>query len=220
MCRVKPYLVSFILAGILLAGCISGDAENPSPFTLTSTTGCNIIQLSRDSFHSPKKAALLSTFLPGGGQAYNRKYWKIPIIYAAGAAGGYFIHTNLKEYRQFRTAYINKTDDDPNTTDDYPELSAQQLQVYRDYYRRNTELSVIFTTAFYLLQIIDATVDAHLFDFDVSNRLSLSVSPVAMYMGPDPKTFPLGFSVAWKFNQPSGMLYKRLPASVCDVLHY
>lgn len=127
--------------------------------------------------HSPRKAALLSAFLPGAGQAYNKKYWKIPVVYAAGAAGGYFIHTNHLEYKRFRQAYINKTDDDPDTIDEFPQNSAQQLKVYRDLYRRNMEFSVILTAAAYMLQILDATVDAHLFDFDVSDDLALKIQP-------------------------------------------
>lgn len=131
----------------------------------------------KDTVHSPQKAALLSAFIPGAGQVYNKKYWKVPIIYAAGATGGYFIWSNHQEYKRFRQAYIYRTDDDPDTVDEFPQASAQQLQVYRDSYRRNMEFSVILTTAAWLLQILDATVDAHLFDFDVSDNLSLSVKP-------------------------------------------
>jgi hypothetical protein len=133
-----------------------------------------------DTVHSPKRAAILSAILPGTGQAYNRKYWKMPLVYAAGIAGGYMIHSNAAEYQKYRKAYIQRMSDDPDPgyEDPFPFLSAQQLRVYRDVYRRDMELAVILTTAAYLLQILDATVDAHLFNFDVSNNLAVQWRPV------------------------------------------
>lgn len=131
----------------------------------------------RDTVHSPRKAALLSALLPGAGQLYNKKYWKMPLIYGAGAAGGYLIHSNYSDYSKFRKAYIYRNDDDPATTDDFPQLDGEQLKVYRDNYRRNMELSVILTTAVYLLQVLDATVDGHLYDFRVSKEMVVQASP-------------------------------------------
>ena len=156
----------------------------------TGVFSMNLNGWGRDSVHSPKKAALLSALLPGTGQAYNRKYWKMPIVYVAGAAGAYFIIDNARSYKSFRQAYIYRMDEDPATIDDYPQLSAQQLQVYRESYRRNMELSVIVSAAVYLLQILDATVDAHLFDFDVTNDLALKWRP-AMFLD---KGYTYGFS--------------------------
>jgi hypothetical protein len=133
--------------------------------------------VSKDSLHNPKKAAILSACLPGAGQAYNKKYWKMPIVYAAGFAGGYMIHTNHQEYKKFRMAYIYRTDTLESTVDDLPKYSEQQLKVFREYYRRNLELSVLLTGVVYLIQILDATVDAHLFDFDVSNNVAVHCRP-------------------------------------------
>lgn len=153
-----------------------------------------------DTVHSPRKAALLSTLLPGAGQAYNRKYWKMPLIYGAGIAGGYLIHTNVVEYKRYRQAYIYRSDTLASTVDDLPMYNAQQLKVFRDYYRRNAELTVIATAAVYLLQILDATVDAHLFEFDVSNNLALQVFPGSTDGLPGkPGAFALGLSLSVKF---------------------
>ena len=135
----------------------------------------------RDSVHSPRKAALLSALLPGAGQFYNKKYWKMPLIYGAGAAGGYLIHTNYSDYSKFRRAYIYRNDNDPATVDDFPQLDGEQLKVYRDSYRRNMELSVILTTAVYLLQVLDATVDGHLYDFRVSKEMVVQAYPGLWY---------------------------------------
>jgi hypothetical protein len=132
--------------------------------------------------HSPKRATIYSAVLPGLGQAYNQKYWKIPIVYAVFGTLYYFIHTNGKEYRQFRDAFnIVASGDTLNfPTNSYIiryNANLDQLRAGRNYYRRNLELSYIITGALYILQIIDANVDAHLHDFDISDDLSLSIEP-------------------------------------------
>ena len=134
-------------------------------------------------WHNAKKATLYSAVLPGLGQAYNRKYWKIPVIYAGFGALAYFITTNTRNYRDFRTAYnIVYTSD--TTAFAGNELVVKynanltQLQEGRNYYRRNTELSWIIAGVLYLLQIVDASVDANLYNFDVSDDVSLQFTPV------------------------------------------
>jgi hypothetical protein len=155
----------------------------------------------RDSVHSPKKAAILSACLPGAGQFYNRKYWKMPLIYAAGSVGGYMIAYNHGKYSSFRKAYIWRNDDDSLTIDNFPQYDGEQLKVFRDSYRRNMELSVILTTAIYLLQILDATVDGHFFDFKVSQDMVLRFDP---FIRPSALAFSkspvLGASFTLSFN--------------------
>jgi hypothetical protein len=165
----------------------------------------------QETEHSPRRAAILSAIVPGTGQAYNRKYWKMPIVYAAGITGGYLISSNHKEWKIYRQAYIFRTDDDPDTMDDFPNYTAQQLRVFRDYYRRNMELSVMLSTAVYLLQILDATVDAHLFDFDVSNNLALRFEPfvIPAFAGSD-RGVIAGGSLSLRFLHRRG---GRLPVS-------
>jgi hypothetical protein len=142
--------------------------------------------------HSPKKASLYSAILPGFGQAYNKKYWKIPIVYAGFAAFGYFIDWNNKNYNINNKAYKDLTDKDP-ATESY--LKLKQISYYdldnpndiaalkkgltsnQDYYRRNRDLLIILTFAFYGLNILDASVDAHFFNFDISDDLTMKVQP-------------------------------------------
>ncbi len=158
----------------------------------------------KDSVHSPRKATLLSAFLPGAGQFYNKKYWKMPLIYGAGAVGGYLIHTNYNDYSRFRKAYIYRSDDDPDTNDDYPQYDANQLKVYRDSYRRNMELSVILTAAVYLLQVLDATVDGHLYDFKVSGDMVFQARPEVRFrteMGIASPCVGLAFSIPLKIRR-------------------
>jgi hypothetical protein len=132
--------------------------------------------------HSPTKAAILSAALPGLGQAYNKKYWKIPIVYAGFAGLGFWIGTNVKNYRTYREAYQYRLDGKPETIDQFVgQYQDDDLKTLKNFYRRNMDLSIILTAVWYSLNIIDAAVDAHLFEFDVSDNLSLRVEPVLEY---------------------------------------
>jgi hypothetical protein len=127
---------------------------------------------------SPMKALVFSAVVPGLGQAYNKKYWKIPIIYAATGTTIYLFSSNNKTFRQYQTAYRYRTDADSlGTEDEFPDLSDDQILEYENHYRRNRDLSAIFTLLFYTVNIVDAYVDAHLSTFDVSDDLTLHVSP-------------------------------------------
>ena len=156
------------------------------------TTKIKEVPVDAEEVHSPKKATIYSAVLPGLGQAYNKKYWKIPIIYAGFGTIGYFIGWNNGFYSTYKLAYSDLTDDDPDT-DSYLDLEATQyydlddptdfnnfksgLSKQQDYYRRNRDLLIIGMVAFYGLNIIDASVDAHLFDFDISEDLTLNWQP-------------------------------------------
>jgi hypothetical protein len=135
--------------------------------------------------HSPKKASIYSAVLPGLGQAYNKKYWKMPIIYGAFGTLGYLIADNNKQYKTYRLAYRYRTDGNSFTTDGFEGIyTDENLKLLRDHYRRNVELLSIITFAVYAINIIDASVDAHLFEFDVSDDVSLSIEPSILPLGP------------------------------------
>lgn len=141
--------------------------------------------------HSPKKATIYSAILPGLGQAYNKKYWKIPLIYAGFGTIGYYIHWNNDNYNVLKLAYNDLTDGDDSTNSyldlkpDWIDLDdATDYQTFetglsdqQDYYRRNRDLLIICIVGFYGLNIIDASVDAHLFDFDISEDLTFNWQP-------------------------------------------
>ena len=123
-------------------------------------------------------AVLMSTVLPGAGQVYNKKYWKVPILYAGFAACGYFIHFNNGNYRKYRKAYLKRADGDSTTVDEFTGIySESNLLDLKDYYRRNRDLTIIITAAVYVMNLLDAYVDAHLFNFNVNDNLSLRVMP-------------------------------------------
>lgn len=121
----------------------------------------------------PSKAAFYSAVLPGLGQAYNKKYWKIPIVYGALATSLYFYVDNDKEYKRYRNAYKRRlagfTDDEffGSVTDDGLRRAQKTL-------RRNKEISLLVTIGIYALNIIDANVDAHLLQYNIDENLSLN----------------------------------------------
>lgn len=130
--------------------------------------------------HSPKKATILSAVIPGAGQFYNHKYWKIPIIYVGFGTLGYFINANQTRYKEYKLAYKYRVDNDTSTVDKFPLYSAEGLLQAKNYYRRNTEISYIFTAVLYMLNVVDATVDAHLYDFNISDDLTLKIQPTLL----------------------------------------
>ena len=128
--------------------------------------------------HSPHKATIYSAILPGLGQAYNKKYWKIPVIYGLTGVLTYFAVDNNKEYIIYKDAYKWRLDDNSATVDKFEGIySDEDLRILKNYYRRNRDLSFIGMGVVYLLNVVDAAVDAHLFYFDVSDDLSLKVQP-------------------------------------------
>ncbi|WP_264566809.1 DUF5683 domain-containing protein [Flavobacterium sp. N3904] len=120
---------------------------------------------------TPAKAAFYSAILPGLGQAYNKKYWKIPIVYGAIGTSTYLYIDNTKKYNQYRDAYKSRLAGNPDP--DYDYLSDKQLISAQEFYQRNASLSALFIVGFYILNIIDANVDAALIQFNVNQNLSL-----------------------------------------------
>lgn len=128
--------------------------------------------------HSPRKASILSLVAPGAGQIYNRKYWKAPIAWAGLGTCVWFIQENTREYKRYRTAYIALVDNDPTTTDEFNgRYSSNQVLKVTDTYRKWRDISYICLGAVYLLNVVDASVDAHFVRFDVSRDLSASLGP-------------------------------------------
>ena len=136
--------------------------------------------------------ALLWALLPGGGQIYNRKYWKLPIVWGALTACYYAISWNNRQYRDYHEAYRDIMSADPATNtawlafapagakaEDYAQYSSLRSTLKRgnDYYRRYRDLSIVATVLVYGLSLLDAYVDAELYTFDISPDLSLRLSP-------------------------------------------
>lgn len=142
--------------------------------------------------HSPKKATLLATFLPGAGQIYNRRYWKLPIVYGGFGALAYSIVYNNTNYNLSRSTFNNWQDGQVVVIDGYIVNSQERARVLKDYYRRSRDLSYFLSAALYALQIVDANVDAHLMCFEVNEDLILSFRP---HLEPTNRSTSFGLSL-------------------------
>ena len=136
-----------------------------------------------------KKATTLSTIFPGAGQIFNKSYWRVPIVWGGIASTIYTIDWNNRGYQRFKTAYSLKIDYEKNPSK-YPNgapdefrgaYSSTFLKNLKDSYRRNRDLCIILTAGVYLLNILDAHVDAHLQDYDISDDLSMNIEPYFDY---------------------------------------
>lgn len=158
--------------------------------------------------HSPKKAVFKSAVLPGWGQAYNKKYWKIPIVYGAlGTTAAVFFY-NLQTYKELKQAYIYVSDtigaNDALIKPRYRALSPESIRIYRNSFRQNVDYSVLFFVIFWGLNVADAAVDAHLKAFDISDDISLKLKPSL-------HTNFAGVSLAFSFNEHSAKKATALP---------
>ena len=165
--------------------------EQPTPIVVKTDTVPPVQDLNKKLFiPNPTKATWLAVVFPGGGQIYNRKYWKLPIIYGGFAGCAYALSWNGKMYKDYSQAYLDIMDDDPNTKsyEDFlppnADISGQEeryKEIFRkrkDLYRRQRDLSIFAFIGVYLLSVIDAYVDAELSDFDISKDLGLKIEPV------------------------------------------
>ena len=123
---------------------------------------------------SPKKAAIYSAVIPGAGQIYTKKYWKVPIIYGGLITSGYFIKDNQDNYTMYKEAALTSIE---NNYEDQLDFTYSELITLKDHYRRNREISYFSFVGIYILNIMDASVNAHLFNFDVSDDISLNIRP-------------------------------------------
>ena len=122
------------------------------------------------------KAALYSTVLPGLGQAYTKKYWKIPIIYAGLITSGYHVNDNYQKYNLYKKTFIDRVNGEYN--DQYINVySDNDLQTLTSFYRRNAEVSSLLFLLTYILNILDASVNAHLLNYDISENISINLMP-------------------------------------------
>ncbi len=144
------------------------------------------LKYSTNEVSSVKKATTLAMICPGAGQIYNKSYWKVPFVVGGFATMIYVIDWNNRGYTRFKKAYALRYDYDENP-DDYPDgsldeftgrYSASYLKSIRNSYRRNRDLCLIMTAGLYILQVIDAHVDAHLKDYDISDDLTMNIEPM------------------------------------------
>ena len=188
-----PRRILLLIGLFVLLGSQKAEAQNVVFDTVSNTliTADTVVKSSKPAKtvkekkpHSPKKATIMSACLPGLGQIYNHKWWKVPIVYAGLGGLGYLVYSNYSEYRSYLHAYEFKTGDlpegitlTPHETDLAGKYAANQLQTYKESYRRNFELYAILTLAWYGLNVVDACVDGHLYTYDINDDLSFSIDP-------------------------------------------
>jgi hypothetical protein len=175
-------------------------------------SGKKMSQAERDSLDkrlhdNPKRATIYSAILPGAGQVYNKKYWKVPIVYAAIGIPAYYFFYNKSWYQKCQYALavtVNGSTGDSLAKVAPPLLpfveagDVNGIITNRDSFRKNQDYSVLFFLLFYGLNIVDATVDAHLKDFNVNSDLSFQIKPMIM-PGPTPCA---GITLAFDFHKP------------------
>jgi hypothetical protein len=146
--------------------------------------------------HSPRTAIIFSAVLPGLGQIYNGKYWKVPLVYGAGGAAVYAFQFNQDKYQKYKKAY-NEGDENKIYIIDGYKRTYSQLPLGRDYYRRYRDISLFAIGAVYLLNIVDAMVDAYFKGFDVSDDLTLRIQPAIVNNFDLTAAFSLKFSIGF-----------------------
>jgi hypothetical protein len=203
--RSKLARILFFIAFLIVNNVNAATLQNDSIFLLENGDSLHITyqvdtvravetEVSTSTFQpDPEKSVWLAAIVPGLGQIYNRQYWKVPIIYGGAMGLAYGITWNDRRYVDYRKGYVDLLDTDPNTN--YfiyllPEgvtLDSSNKSYYTrifktklDTYRRNRDLCIIASAALYLLSIIDAYVDAQMFDYDISPDLSLEVTPTVI----------------------------------------
>ena len=169
--------------------------------TVFAQTGTGAVLVAKDTLKSndidpltPAKAAFYSAILPGLGQAYNKKYWKIPLVYGALGTSIYFYVDNNKKYHTYRDEYKRRLEG-YERSEEFNRLDNNRLIAAQKFYQRNRDLSALVTLAFYALNILDANVDAALIQFNVDENLS--VRPV---LYPNDVTLKTNVGLTFNYN--------------------
>ena len=212
---MKTFIAGFTILFTILTGNLAVKAQQIE----ISNDSLQVVTPIPKVIRSPKKASIYAALFPGLGQIYNRKYWKLPIVYG-GYAGliyvlgwnnnqykdffqGYRIiaaHTSTADMKQDERKFLDNLIKNPSISLDNPttfKYISTQLKSGKDYYRRNRDLTIIGIAALHVLSIIDASVDANLFDFDISDDLSMRIEPMPVFLGD--QNLVMGFNLAIKF---------------------
>jgi Family of unknown function (DUF5683) len=172
------YLVFFLLSGHY---CMAQQTEIKTADSLAVQKITDTSAKKDPHAFDPRKATFRSAVVPGWGQIYNKKYWKLPLVYGAlGITAGVYFY-NVKTYRALKQTYIYMTDSIDDSTQPidsrFYNISANGVRSLRNSFRQNVDYSVLFFILFWGLNVVDATVDAHLKAFDVNDELSLYIKP-------------------------------------------
>lgn len=163
----------------LIALCFVSGAVFGQDYLDYTSNPTDTLTVESDSTHHTGRASLYSAVVPGLGQAYNGKHWKIPIIYAGFFVFGSLIYENNVKYQFFRRNLIAEIDGNPDT-ENITGRDAENLRANRDQFRRYRDLNMILLVVTYLLQIADANIDAHLIQFGYRRNVNLAIEPTTI----------------------------------------
>lgn len=165
---------------------------NPLPNPNTGIASKTVVEE-----HSPKKAILLS-LIPGAGQIYNHQAWKVPIFYGLFGGLGYFMYSSYSNMSMFKTEYLHRVNNNgERVLEDYKNYPDNSIYNYYQSYNQRFQLSIVLTVVVYGLNLVDAYVFGHLFDFQIDDNLSMSLQP-SMMKGSDELYHP-SFSISLVF---------------------
>lgn len=175
-----------------IAKSLSADSVNAIAGLMDSLNTDKKLKTPKVFIPDPKRALWLSLVIPGAGQIYNRKFWKLPIIYGGFIGCTYALLWNQQMYKDYSQAYVDIMDDDPNTASynkmlplgyDITGKEEQFKNIFKhkkDYYRKYRDLSIFAFFGVYLLSVVDAYVDAQLSSFDISKDISMQFAPAVI----------------------------------------
>ncbi|MFN4080127.1 MAG: DUF5683 domain-containing protein [Saprospiraceae bacterium] len=209
---MKVFILLFLFGFIVSSSASGQDVVAAPDSTATGRPSASVTRkrFKASDYPNPRKAVLFS-IVPGGGQIYNRRWWKVPIVYGGiGASAGVLIY-NADAYKRLRDNYRWMVDGDPNTTpvEPYSAFDPEALRRFRDQSRGYVELSGIIFGFAYLLSVADAYVDAHLASFDVSDDLTLRLRPSIQGAPAGPPALGLGIRCAFDKHPPSAPHFVR-----------
>ena len=165
-------LIGFLLV-LSIGSAIGQRSKADSLFLMSDEEVKKFVSVSR---LDPNRSALLSAVFPGLGQAYNGQYWKLPLVYGGGLIFAHYINYNHKVYNELRNSLIAEVDNDPTTVNPYG-FNKTSLERNTELFRRNRDFLMILAGVFYMLNIVDAHVSAHLKEFDINENLSMDIYP-------------------------------------------
>ncbi|WP_339839934.1 DUF5683 domain-containing protein [uncultured Maribacter sp.] len=194
---MRSYITSFIIILFSIHFCFSQEEQEVAPVSETDSITATLAEegiIIQDSVSfkkvkkefnplAPSKAAFYSAILPGMGQVYNRRYWKVPIVWGAIGGSIYMYNFNNNNYKRFRTAFIRRQagyiDDEfyDLNTGTLPSLDTDDLEYQQNRFQSDRDLWLVAAIALYAFNIVDANVDAHLQQFNIDDDLSIDFEP-------------------------------------------
>ena len=194
----RRLVILFLIASVAVSNVLAATLQNDSIYLISTSDTVKVVEteeyVSKSTFQpDAQKSVWLAAVVPGLGQIYNRQYWKVPIIYGGALGLAYGITWNDRMFVDYKKGYVDLMDKDPNTNyfeyllpegvtlnNSNKDYYTRVIKTKLDNYRRYRDLCIIASAVFYLLTILDAYVDAQMFDYDISSDLSLEVVPTVI----------------------------------------